>query len=97
MASSPPSGFFAGNCKPTIHYSIWMPRAQLACDFHAAPVIFVLHYLDTPARHSMDSVFPPWLFLYGIEYIEFGTIIHDHHPVYRVVDNRTGKGHYGRR
>jgi hypothetical protein len=83
---------FAGECKPIIHYDTWMPRAQLACAFHATLITFILYYLDT--RHSTDSALPPWLFLYGIEYTEYGVIIHAHHPAYRIIDNRTGEGHW---
>jgi len=80
---------FAAECKPMIHYDIWMPRAQLACAFHATLITFIIYHLDT--RHSVDSALPPWLFLYGIEYTEYGVIIHAHHPTYEILD---GKGHW---
>src|ERR1700743_1030649 len=83
---------FAAECKPRKRWDAWNPRAQLACAFHATLITLVLYFLDT--RTSVRSTLPPWLFLYGIEYTEFGVTIHSHHPAYEILDNSTGKGHW---
>jgi len=61
-------------------------KAQLACAFQSTMVILIILYLDT--RHSSWSACPPWLFLYGIEYIEDGIRIHAHHPSYNFDEKR---------
>lgn len=78
---------FAAECKQAQTHTI-NTRAQLATAFQASLIILILYYLDT--RHSRDSACPPWLFLYGIEYVEHGMWIHAHYPSYDHTTQRWG-------
>jgi hypothetical protein len=70
---------FGGECKPQITYSK-NTCAQLAVAFHSTLVILILYYLDN--RTSTSDLLPNWLFIYGIEYTEFGFIVRVHYPYY---------------
>jgi hypothetical protein len=71
---------FAGEGKRNSTVDVEDIRAQLATAFHATLIILILYYLDT--RKELTSDLPPWLFLYGIEYTEFGVNICAHFPSY---------------
>ena len=70
---------FAAECKQGSTHTL-DTRAQLATALQATLIILILYYLDT--RRSQESACPPWLFLYGIEYVELGMWIHAHCPYY---------------
>lgn len=65
-------------------------RAQLAVAFHATLIILILYYLDN--RSCASDPLPEWLFLYGIEYIEHGFVVHVHYPHYNFDDPNAGWG-----
>lgn len=60
--------------------------------FHGTLVTFILYYLDT--RHSLNSPLPHWMFLYGIEYTEYGVYIYTHHPAYKFDEANPSNGRW---
>jgi hypothetical protein len=76
---------FAGETKDPKMYDD-NTKAQLACAFHATIILLILYYLDN--RPSPDAPCPPWLFLYGIEYIDSGFKIYAHYPRYEDTKSR---------
>jgi hypothetical protein len=65
-------------------------KVQLASALQATLVLLILYYLDT--RSDIGEACPPWLFLYGIEYVEFGINIYSHHPYYESEGEKAGWG-----
>jgi hypothetical protein len=61
---------------------------QLAVAFHATLIILILYYLDN--RTSPSDPLPEWLYLYGIEYIEHGFVVHVHYPYYEFYNPQPG-------
>jgi hypothetical protein len=70
---------YASECK-TKKTQTKRTQVQLAVAFHATLIILILYYLDN--RTSASDPLPEWLYLYGIEYIEHGFIVHVHYPYY---------------
>jgi hypothetical protein len=65
-------------------------KVQLASALQATLVLLILYYLDT--RRNTREACPPWLFLYGIEYVEGGMNIYSHHPYYESEGEKAGWG-----
>jgi hypothetical protein len=65
-------------------------KVQLASSLQATLVLLILYYLDT--RRSTGEACPPWLFLCGIVYVEWGMEIYSHHPYYENEGEKAGWG-----
>lgn len=78
---------FAGECKKNEYKE--QTKAQLAAAYHANLILLVLYYLDT--RPAIDSPLPNWLYLYGIEYTEFGFKMYAFFPDYQLDPSGQGR------